>query len=489
MSWTKARDVYARLGWELIPAFPPGYRDYAGRVCDGKVTYETGVTGRNARPMTDAQVLKAENYERDGIRLNALLKMPLDVDGYDVIALDLDMAADHNRADTPDGYATVASLEGQGMTPLDLPHALRNGHTPDWREGHYLFRVPTGRRWTGTYRGIDTITPWSRTIAVYPSVHKSGQAYCWWRGADVAEPPSLQDVPLLPDDWISLLSSPDTPDTHYAKGEYTPHDGGTWCNKLKSILAGYAADPTRGGGSRHDAFTRVVRSIAECRAEGHHGAEAAAAEAVRVFSAAVGEDRDATAEAQRAVVSAFEKYGGTGGGEDPCVTLRRHHDGFKPVPDFDMPAQAPVEAPVAPSAGDMLSSWGVAGAAAPTPPDVAAGLAARERYGLDVVRDRRAQLGLDTPDALLDSPSVPAGWRLSAEPDGRVGQIAVPVRDGRPIPFRAVVEDVRLDWLDRDGWHGAVLVTERDFGADWHGSHRRWVRFPTPYVRFYERVA
>jgi hypothetical protein len=171
---------------------------------------------------------------------NACLRLPDGVLGVDVDAYD----------DRPGG-ATLDRLEQQhGQLPATWTVTSRT----DGTSGIRLYRAPTGIRWKGEAgAGIEIIQHRHRYVVLPPSIHPEGREYHLLGPGGVIDehPPTVQQLPTLPDAWVGALREPDpTPTVELATSHNDSGPLDRWKQRatvddLKAILDGLGAHSWR----------------------------------------------------------------------------------------------------------------------------------------------------------------------------------------------------------------------------------------------------
>ena len=309
--FAQAYAIYRELGWlGTVPL-------------DGKILAVSGKTGHKRTNVTSMNI---DRWLRNPLfrKANIGLVMPTFPDGTCIIALDLDDPTKHQAKG--DGLQLKRELE---EILGELPPTWTNGHgASEYR--HLLFRAEN-HRYNALGGGIDLITPYIRYIAVWPSIHPdTGEMYQWQdpAGTIVTAPPSVGDIPLLPDAWQKhMLSSNAT--------QYTQIDPEKWkdilpgneqpCRKMKSIARQWLQDPCMGQGGRHDGWLRLCRMALIASAQGHTGATLMLRTLQPKFIDLIS-DRATSEQAKQESVNAFQWALGTvipptPNTPDPCLIL------------------------------------------------------------------------------------------------------------------------------------------------------------------------
>ncbi|GAA1802917.1 phage/plasmid primase, P4 family [Nostocoides veronense] len=164
-----------------------------------KASPPSGFTGRDGREPTKAQVTE---WAQRGPQ-NVALRLPANV-----IGIDVDNYAKGGRQRT--GGQTIARAQIElGLLPDTWRSTSRPG---DPVSGIYLFRVeplPEGHNWPeaiGT--NVEIIQHSHRYLVAAPSIHPDTERPYEWFGPDgtrTDEPPTVDDLPELPEGWRTWL--------------------------------------------------------------------------------------------------------------------------------------------------------------------------------------------------------------------------------------------------------------------------------------------
>lgn len=239
---------YWRAGWRGVLPLPPGE----------KWPPPKGYTGADGLWPSGADIQTwVDGPQGQG---NICLRLPSNIIGLDV-----------DQYDGKDGLETLRQLEAS-YGPL--PDGPRSGARSTG--GIWYYAVPDGLRWPGDIGDAIEIIQWRHRYAiVWPSVHPSGAIYGW----DSEEIPRLDDIPELPESWVSGLTGGHLAQD-VAKVELTPGQASEWLRQLghsepcrATLAAMNALDSAlhSGRGSRHDAMTRGLMRLVLMATEGHRG--------------------------------------------------------------------------------------------------------------------------------------------------------------------------------------------------------------------------
>lgn len=167
-----------------------------------KVPPPTGYTGKVGKVPTAARVGRWAREKP--ARTNVALRL-----APGVLGLDVDAYAPKR------GGATLAVAQDRWGT---LPATVRSSARSDGVSGIYLYRMPLDLVWpsvlTADLSGqglpghVELVHAGLRYAVCWPSLHPKGGRYWWWDdGGKLQEVPSLQDLPWLPDRWVSGLTA------------------------------------------------------------------------------------------------------------------------------------------------------------------------------------------------------------------------------------------------------------------------------------------
>lgn len=137
---------------------------------------------------------------------NIALRMP-----SNVIGIDVDQYV--KKGQQKKGHDRLLKLEERlGKLPMTWRSSRRGADNPS---GIRFFRVPEGQNWPGVVDiDIEVIQHKHRYAVVWPSVVPDGEtglllAYRWYGpdGQVTDEPPGVEDLPDLPQEWVAFLLS------------------------------------------------------------------------------------------------------------------------------------------------------------------------------------------------------------------------------------------------------------------------------------------
>jgi len=268
----EAADKYWRAGWRGVLPLPPAK----------KSPPPDGWTGHGAPYPSYADV---QAWVEDRPAGNIALRLPENVIGIDVDAY----------GDKP-GAATLAQLEAEHGP---LPATWMSTSRDDGVSGIRLYRLPAamaGLNWRGGFPGIEVIRAGHRYMVVAPSVHEdTGAKYQWVtpEGERGDDPPSPDDLPELPLQWVVALVKP------YERTTPADLDSGQVGDWLRQLRDGNPCPPVvlvldnalnrlrrPDGGSRHDIALETSRALAAFGGEGHAGVSEALGQLGEAFVAA-----------------------------------------------------------------------------------------------------------------------------------------------------------------------------------------------------------
>jgi KaiC/GvpD/RAD55 family RecA-like ATPase len=283
--YAQAAPAYWASGWRGILPLPHGV----------KWPPPKGWTGTDGPEPSWPDVTSWSETRPDG---NVALRMP---DG--VVGIDVDDYGDK------DGWATLTeAVERWGR----LDPTVRSTSRTDGRSGIYLFRVPPGTRLAAqlgfpadgaraALGHVEIVQRHHRYAVVAPSTHPEGGQYRWVADDDLDEPgtwavpgacdgmltwhgtagmlvPELDEIPYLPDEWVTQLEVHDELAHADAAGQHV--DVGA---HLQAMPVGAAdlhvtdrlskalVDLTSTVGSRHDTTTAHVLALLRQAEQGHPG--------------------------------------------------------------------------------------------------------------------------------------------------------------------------------------------------------------------------
>jgi hypothetical protein len=333
--------LYQRAGWPGVIPLNRGKKTPAAR----------GVTGRRDRDGNPSHWPTADEYDtwaKIKAKCNLGLRMP-----EELIALDVDDYTGKR------GGETLAKLETE-LGPL--PPAWRSTSRRDGsRSGCYLYRVPVGLKWPGVIKhtgtsDIEIIHAGLRTVACWPSIHKTGAVYGWFRPdgqeSDQVPPADPAEHPELPDAWVEYLTGGRLRDTT-ATAEADLGDAHEWLTDGEPCPAVRKAMEKYGDGSRHDTARDLQVALLRLGEQGHQGVKATLEELETAFVADLDDesDRDGPAEWAGMLAGAPRQIRSRTKPEDrgccPVEVPEPAEDDVSVVEPDDELAQATVKGPVA----------------------------------------------------------------------------------------------------------------------------------------------
>ncbi len=344
--YATAAPIYWAAGWRGCLPLPAGQ----------KKPVPTGYTGSAGAWPSYPDV---HAWTEDRGHGNIAVRLPPDVLGVDV-----------DSYDAKPGALVLADLE-QRLGPL--PATWRTTSRDDGASGIRLYRVPPGLRWPGILGpGIETIRHEHRYAVVWPSRHPNGGTYRWITpdGATSLESvPSIDDLPALPDAWISHFTSEMATEqqragtTGAADWWHLTNDGAP-CRHMQHALTRGLAD-LAGAASRHDCALQLTNRLVWLAGEGHAGVTDALEQARAVFLAAVGSDRsdgEAVAEWERMTSGAARMAAAAHPkpGTDPCL------DPFAGLIPKEQPWTSPTPSPTSATSVDASTQPGTTTSATAT---------------------------------------------------------------------------------------------------------------------------
>lgn len=256
--YTAAAPLYRAAGWMQVIPLPEGR----------KTPPPSGFTGRSRKPVTDEQV---QVWSQATPNANTGIVIP-----EGVLVLDIDAAQGHRvKADGAKGISELAQELGA------LPATWSStAHGIDSPARHLFYKVPEGLAWKGgAIEGVDILQPGHRYSVVWPSIHPSGEMYCWYTpsGAIASTLPRISDLATLPWKWVDYLRKPDSmanlthsnPSTTPIASNPRGYDD-RMCKAVNTFLNKTLANPASKG-SRHDTTLQAVWALVNFAQEGHRG--------------------------------------------------------------------------------------------------------------------------------------------------------------------------------------------------------------------------
>lgn len=308
--YTAAAPLYRAAGWMQVIPLPEGR----------KTPPPSGFTGRSRKPVTDEQV---QVWSQATPNANTGIVIP-----EGVLVLDIDAAQGHQvKADGAKGISELAQELGA------LPATWSStAHGIDSPARHLFYKVPEGLAWKGgAIEGVDILQPGHRYSVVWPSIHPSGEMYCWYTpsGRVASKLPHISDLATLPWKWVDYLRKPDSmanlthsnPSTTPIASNPRGYDA-RMCKAVNTFLNRTLANPASKG-SRHDTTLQAVWTLANFAQEGHRGALDAINQLKPRFISEIapdrqGREREAAREWASILSGAMEKVNGIQSHTDPC---------------------------------------------------------------------------------------------------------------------------------------------------------------------------
>lgn len=308
--YTAAAPLYRAAGWMQVIPLPEGR----------KTPPPSGFTGRSRKPVTDEQV---QVWSQATPNANTGIVIP-----EGVLVLDIDAAQGHQvKADGAKGISELSQELGA------LPATWSStAHGIDSPARHLFYKVPEGLAWKGgAIEGVDILQPGHRYSVVWPSIHPSGEMYCWYTpsGRVASTLPHISDLATLPWKWVDYLRKPDSmanlthsnPSTTPIASNPRGYDA-RMCKAVNTFLNRTLANPASKG-SRHDTTLQAVWTLANFAQEGHRGALDAINQLKPRFISEIapdrqGREREAAREWASILSGAMEKVNGIQSHTDPC---------------------------------------------------------------------------------------------------------------------------------------------------------------------------
>lgn len=290
LDYQSAWPVYARLGWAGVIPLRAGT----------KTPPPTGYTGWDGRYPSGADCMEFEELAKYRNTVQTALRMPPTVIGLDVDAYD-------GRS----GGRAIA--EGELRWCL-LPKGPWSSARDDGISGIRFFRVPDGTVLVDeitfpelSLGNVEIIQRHHRYAVVLPSIHpKTGTPYLWRdaTGKVMATPPSVDDLPELPAQWVEGLAG-----TGHGAERANPEQverflaslpTGSVCDTVRAALRAADQALTAAVGSRHDNTMRHVLAMLRLGDQGHPGVPAALDALGKAFVEVVTADDSRTTKAAEA---------------------------------------------------------------------------------------------------------------------------------------------------------------------------------------------
>lgn len=304
--YAAAAPQYRAAGWMQVIPLPEGR----------KTPPPAGFTGRSRKPVTDEQI---QLWSQANPNANTGIVIP-----EGVLVLDIDAAQGHQvKADGVKGISELAQELGA------LPDTWSStSHGIDSPARHLFYKVPEGLMWKGgAIGGVDVLQPGHRYSVVWPSIHPSGEMYCWYTpsGRVASTLPRISDLATLPWNWVDYLRKPDrekaSNSTTFTQPQGEAYDT-RMCKAINTFLNKTLDNPASKG-SRHETTLQAVWALVKFAQEGHRGALDAINQLKPRFIQEVapdrqGKEREAAREWGRLLSGAMEKVNGIQSRADPC---------------------------------------------------------------------------------------------------------------------------------------------------------------------------
>lgn len=305
--YAAAAPLYRAAGWMQVIPLPEGR----------KTPPPAGFTGRSRKPVTDEQV---QVWSQATPNANTGIVIP-----EGVLVLDIDAEQGHQvKADGAKGISELSQELGA------LPATWSStSHGIDSPARHLFYKVPEGLAWKGgAIEGVDILQPGHRYSVVWPSIHPSGEMYCWYTpsGSTTSQIPHISDLATLPWKWVDYLRKPEHTTPKPAFNTLISHETGTYdtrmCKAINTFLNKTLSNPASKG-SRHDTTLQAVWALVNFAQEGHRGALDAINQLKPRFIAEIapdrpGKEREAAREWAAILSGAMEKVNGIQSHADPC---------------------------------------------------------------------------------------------------------------------------------------------------------------------------
>lgn len=305
--YTAAAPLYRAAGWMQVIPLPEGR----------KTPPPAGFTGRSRKPVTDEQV---QVWSQATPNANTGIVIP-----EGVLVLDIDAEQGHQvKADGAKGISELS--QELGMLPATWSSTA---HGIDSPARHLFYKVPEGLAWKGgAIEGVDILQPGHRYSVVWPSIHPSGEMYCWYTpsGRVASTLPHISDLATLPWKWVDYLRKPEHTTPRPTSNTLISPETGTYdarmCKAINTFLHKTLSNPASKG-SRHDTTLQAVWALVNFAQEGHRGALDAISQLKPRFIQEVapdrqGKEREAAREWASILSGAMEKVNGIQSHTDPC---------------------------------------------------------------------------------------------------------------------------------------------------------------------------
>lgn len=305
--YAAAAPLYRAAGWMQVIPLPEGR----------KTPPPSGFTGRSRKPVTDEQV---RFWSQSDPTANTGIVIP-----EGVLVLDIDAEQGHQvKADGAKGISELSQELGA------LPATWSStSHGIDSPARHLFYKVPEGLAWKGgAIEGVDILQPGHRYSVVWPSIHPSGEMYCWYTpsGSTTSQIPHISDLATLPWKWVDYLRKPEHTTPRPTSNTLISPETGTYdarmCKAINTFLTKTLSNPASKG-SRHDTTLQAVWALVNFAQEGHRGALDAISQLKPRFIAETapdrqGKEREAAREWASILSGAMEKVNGVQSHVDPC---------------------------------------------------------------------------------------------------------------------------------------------------------------------------
>lgn len=305
--YAAAAPLYRAAGWMQVIPLPEGR----------KTPPPAGFTGRSRKPVTDEQV---RFWSQSDPTANTGIVIP-----EGVLVLDIDAEQGHQvKADGAKGISELSQELGA------LPATWSStSHGIDSPARHLFYKVPEGLAWKGgAIEGVDILQPGHRYSVVWPSIHPSGEMYCWYTpsGSTTSQIPHISDLATLPWKWVDYLRKPEHTTPRPTSNTLISPETGTYdarmCKAINTFLHKTLSNPASKG-SRHDTTLQAVWALVNFAQEGHRGALDAISQLKPRFIAETapdrqGKEREAAREWASILSGAMEKVNGVQSHVDPC---------------------------------------------------------------------------------------------------------------------------------------------------------------------------
>ena len=304
--YAAAAPQYRAAGWMQVIPLPEGR----------KTPPPADFTGRSRKPVTDEQI---QLWSQANPNANTGIVIP-----EGVLVLDIDAAQGHQSRRT----GRKASANSARSWAHCRPRGAARRTASIRRHATCSTRCPKLAWKGGAIEGVDILQPGHRYSVVWPSIHPSGEMYCWYTpsGSTTSQIPHISDLATLPWKWVDYLRKPEHTTPRPTSNTLISPETGTYdarmCKAINTFLHKTLSNPASKG-SRHDTTLQAVWALVNFAQEGHRGALDAISQLKPRFIQEVapdrqGKEREAAREWASILSGAMEKVNGIQSHTDPC---------------------------------------------------------------------------------------------------------------------------------------------------------------------------